>query len=412
MDTLIPRGGTASCPSGDGTTYTSSDGQQYELYCETSFSGDDLPSSSAQTFTDCIAACDNFVPSQSNGGGAECVSVTFGAVDPNGNRCWLHYSITDVLNDWQTYYSARNVQYAVGGDAVYSPFAPAAASPTAIPVSSPAPSPPPSSQQSPPESSPKVEASNAPESAAPPPSSSAPAASSSSPPSVTPSISHAKATQENTPTSTSSTSTSRLTQTQSSTSSSTGSITSTSSTLSLHTEGPTQTATVTSEDTQLFNTVTATATAVPSPSSGPGAGTPLLSTTAKVGIGVAFAVLFLLFLALAGILLRQRHHRRRDLAVRRSNEAHGLEFSPAGPRGGASHTSNELGPQYWPSEKEAGVPWRIVHVHELHGDAPGVSELESVGAYTSNTLRVPETEGHRRNRSWVKSWGSWGWPRS
>lgn len=74
----------ASCPTGNGTTYTSQRGFPYELYCDFDFGGDDLPSTDAKTYSDCIGSCDSYIMDESQASGANCVAAVFGAADPNG----------------------------------------------------------------------------------------------------------------------------------------------------------------------------------------------------------------------------------------------------------------------------------------------------------------------------------------
>ena len=121
----------ASCPTGNGTTYTSSAGFQYELYCNFDYKGKDLPSTDAKTYSACIDSCDSYSMDESEQDGANCVAAVFGAGDPNGgfayfssiansvigqslmlhpftgNQCWLKYAIDTVGTGGHMVYAAR-----------------------------------------------------------------------------------------------------------------------------------------------------------------------------------------------------------------------------------------------------------------------------------------------------------------
>lgn len=50
------------CPAANSTTYSSSPSRVYRLSCGVSFNYDDLTTSDAPTFVDCMASCDKFIP--------------------------------------------------------------------------------------------------------------------------------------------------------------------------------------------------------------------------------------------------------------------------------------------------------------------------------------------------------------
>ena len=155
----------ASCPTGNGTTYITPEGLQYELYCDYNFNGEDLPATDATSYADCIASCDGYTMDKGEANGANCVAAVFGAADPNGesitsvhpvkesrpdaiigNACWLKYQITDVQTGGNEVYAARRVEYQFNGPAVYTNFIAPSPSPSPTPAkpsptSSPSPSP-------------------------------------------------------------------------------------------------------------------------------------------------------------------------------------------------------------------------------------------------------------------------------
>jgi hypothetical protein len=132
---LIFRRGSASCPADGGSTHTTTNGQQYEIYCNVSFLGDDLPSYPAESFEECIEACDNYIMDPNNGNGAACVAAVYGANNPNGNKCYLKFQITDVNDNDGGLESARRVQYPINGDSIFSVFStPQAPFPTPPPT--------------------------------------------------------------------------------------------------------------------------------------------------------------------------------------------------------------------------------------------------------------------------------------
>ena len=98
------------CPAGDGITYGTSSGNAYEIDCSTSFPGNDLPTIHEDTFTACLAACDNYVPSSSAGHGLPCVAVSWGAGNPGGN-CYLKYAITQERDNNNGFCSGRLSTY-------------------------------------------------------------------------------------------------------------------------------------------------------------------------------------------------------------------------------------------------------------------------------------------------------------
>lgn len=112
----------ASCPTGNNTTFTTINNQQYLLYCRTDFPGFDLPSTNATSYTSCIEACDNYKLDNLIASGANCVGITFGATNINGDKCYLKFQIEEPKSDGQGKVSARRVQYPVGGGPVYDLF--------------------------------------------------------------------------------------------------------------------------------------------------------------------------------------------------------------------------------------------------------------------------------------------------
>ena len=111
-----------TCPSGNGTTYSTSLSQQYSLYCGVAFPGSDLPAVHSDSLESCILACDTYAQSQTQAGGANCVAVSWGEGNPGGN-CYLKYKIGEINWGDGGMQSARRVGYEEGGEPVYSAFA-------------------------------------------------------------------------------------------------------------------------------------------------------------------------------------------------------------------------------------------------------------------------------------------------
>ncbi|MCJ1442838.1 MAG: hypothetical protein MMC23_003335 [Stictis urceolatum] len=429
-----------SCPSGDGSTYTSPDGQEWVLYCDTGLSGNDLPSTSAASYADCIASCDTYTMDSSSAEGADganCVAVTFASKNPNGNQCYLHFRVTEI-RDEDSAWSARRKQYPVNGAAVYTEFeneqVKGATSSTSQETEAPkttsvkkielTPAPPTTQALKPSISSPpKVEtsASASAQSAAlstrqpwpTPTSTSRPPP----PPSATSkdftSSSNSKPTSQRALFDRLSTSSSSLSPSPSPISSASSS----SSSIPPHTKRPSppthpfsssptspraSTATVTS-------LTTSTSISTPTPSS------PGLSPAAKAGIAIGASLAILLFALLAlGLVLLSR--RRRSLGERLDDRVCGpgrmvREVNPCDPvevygdmrvmelgrdeksgRGwGGGSEKGAAGGWFAEGTRCASKAWR--GVHELAG-----SEAVAV-----------ELDGRKVGRkSWVRSWGSWG----
>ena len=73
--------------------YKDASGQLYEVYCGTDIPGKDLTTPHVSTFSDCLLACDNYVPDKSRANGAACIAASFGYGNVGGN-CYLKYEIT------------------------------------------------------------------------------------------------------------------------------------------------------------------------------------------------------------------------------------------------------------------------------------------------------------------------------
>ena len=81
---------TSVCPASNGTIYTSSEGSQYEIICNTNVVGSDLPFQLVATFDDCIAECDSI---NTDVGSHHCLAAIFLPRRSNdANDCYLKYS--------------------------------------------------------------------------------------------------------------------------------------------------------------------------------------------------------------------------------------------------------------------------------------------------------------------------------
>jgi len=82
------------CPSNNGTTYTSSQGQNYKVVCDVDYLNNDLRFILASSFDDCVQRCDTF-NTQSNGGN-KCVGALFvpSRLDDHDD-CYLKSSVNN-----------------------------------------------------------------------------------------------------------------------------------------------------------------------------------------------------------------------------------------------------------------------------------------------------------------------------
>ena len=92
--TLAP----SPCPTGDGQPYICNSGSVFDIHCGQTYPGNDLPAVHADTFSQCIEACANYIPSANTAGGASCVAASWGAGNVGGN-CYLKYKVTTVIYD-------------------------------------------------------------------------------------------------------------------------------------------------------------------------------------------------------------------------------------------------------------------------------------------------------------------------
>ena len=112
------------CPTDNGTTYTTVHKEPYELYCNTDFSGSDLPTVHANSYVQCIEQCDTYLALSNQTGGALCVALVYWATNPNNGNCYLKYEVplSNVIMDDTQMHGARRVQYAFNEGPVYVPF--------------------------------------------------------------------------------------------------------------------------------------------------------------------------------------------------------------------------------------------------------------------------------------------------
>lgn len=79
------------CPSGNGTSYTSKANDQYRIICDVDYVSRDLPFQLANTFADCVSACDAY---NTKAGSIQCIAALF-VLSRVGDTddCYLKYSI-------------------------------------------------------------------------------------------------------------------------------------------------------------------------------------------------------------------------------------------------------------------------------------------------------------------------------
>ena len=90
--TLAP----SPCPIGDGQSYICNSGSVFDVHCGQNYPGNDLSAVHADTYSQCIEACANYVPSANVAGGALCVAASWGAGNVGGN-CYLKYRVTTIV---------------------------------------------------------------------------------------------------------------------------------------------------------------------------------------------------------------------------------------------------------------------------------------------------------------------------
>ena len=103
----LPTTSNGACTPG---TYTDASGQEYQVYCGTDFPGNDLTTPHVNSLSECLTACDNYVPSANVAGGKSCVGVSYGAGNVGGN-CYLKYAITTINYGDGGITSARKISY-------------------------------------------------------------------------------------------------------------------------------------------------------------------------------------------------------------------------------------------------------------------------------------------------------------
>ena len=108
---VAPTGVASPCPAGIDSSYFDSKGNQYTLFCNTNFLYNDLPSTQANTFAQCIDACTAYVPTTGGFGDLPCVAVTWTPINSNGNNCYLKSSIQNVVYGTSTFMSAKILSY-------------------------------------------------------------------------------------------------------------------------------------------------------------------------------------------------------------------------------------------------------------------------------------------------------------
>ena len=129
------------CPSVNGTRYTTSTNQPYELYCSTDFNGGDLTTVNAISYSQCVDQCDAYVKAANQSNGAVCVGSVYMAENLNQGNCYLKYQIQlkDVWMNNAILQAARKMQYPFNGPPVYSSYSTPTGtsesplSPTAVP---------------------------------------------------------------------------------------------------------------------------------------------------------------------------------------------------------------------------------------------------------------------------------------
>ena len=100
--TTTETGLLAPCPSANGTTYVTDDAS-FAIYCDVSFNYQDVSSTDAATFLDCLSACADYIPPADGAfANVECAAVTFDPSNDHGDGCYLHgagYTVTTAAGE-------------------------------------------------------------------------------------------------------------------------------------------------------------------------------------------------------------------------------------------------------------------------------------------------------------------------
>ena len=110
--TVNPTLAPSPCPTGDGQPYICKQGSVFDIHCGQNYPGNDLPAVHTDTFSECIEACANYVPSASVVGGARCVAASWGFGNTGGN-CYLKYQVTTIVYGVPGFSSCNRHDYAL-----------------------------------------------------------------------------------------------------------------------------------------------------------------------------------------------------------------------------------------------------------------------------------------------------------
>lgn len=106
-----------ACPGLDGTSSTDATSSSYNIQCSTNYPGNDLPAVHADTFEDCLRACDTYVPELSAANNGSCIGVSWEAGNPGGN-CFLKYQTTTLITNDDGLSSGYYINYTLPKSAV------------------------------------------------------------------------------------------------------------------------------------------------------------------------------------------------------------------------------------------------------------------------------------------------------
>ena len=109
----IPAGASADypCPASFAQPFTASNCAVFQIYCDTNFYYQDLPSVPANAFDECINACAAYVPDPTDSDDKPCVAVSYTSPGVFGNNCYLKSGIAQVIYQAPGYRSARLQSY-------------------------------------------------------------------------------------------------------------------------------------------------------------------------------------------------------------------------------------------------------------------------------------------------------------
>ncbi|KAL8830064.1 MAG: hypothetical protein Q9170_005907 [Blastenia crenularia] len=100
------------CPLSNNQQYVDRSGAVYDISCSCEYPGYDLTTPHAESFQDCMYACDTYIPNGNVANGADCIAATWSYGNPGGN-CYLKWYIGEVSYGNPNDCSAKSHNYTI-----------------------------------------------------------------------------------------------------------------------------------------------------------------------------------------------------------------------------------------------------------------------------------------------------------